>query len=170
LTGDVIRARSFASVNELVRDIETYLAKRNANPALQVEGRGRRNPLQNQARPRRPRQSRGSMSYMTAIENQDTSLTRHKMTRHVTRDSSLAEAISVRTNLPFGYAPWNSDVDDSRKEKIWADSKGILLITPESIEGRLLYNPCGLIDVLSTLRFIVIDELAAFTMCKLLQN
>jgi transposase len=32
LTGDVIRAGSFASVNELVRDIETYLAERNANP------------------------------------------------------------------------------------------------------------------------------------------
>jgi transposase len=32
LTGDVIRAGSFASVNELVRDIETYLAERIANP------------------------------------------------------------------------------------------------------------------------------------------
>jgi transposase len=32
LTEDVIRTGSFASVNELVRDIEAYLAKRNANP------------------------------------------------------------------------------------------------------------------------------------------
>ena len=32
LTGDVIRAGSFTSVKELVRDIETYLAERNANP------------------------------------------------------------------------------------------------------------------------------------------
>lgn len=32
LTGDVIRAGSFASVNELVRDIKGYLAQRNANP------------------------------------------------------------------------------------------------------------------------------------------
>src|SRR5208283_435133 len=32
LTGDVIRAGSFASVNELVRDIKAYLAERNANP------------------------------------------------------------------------------------------------------------------------------------------
>ena len=32
LTGDVIRAGSFASVNELVRDIKAYLAQRNANP------------------------------------------------------------------------------------------------------------------------------------------
>ena len=32
LTGDVIRAGSFVSVNELVRDINTYLAARNADP------------------------------------------------------------------------------------------------------------------------------------------
>ncbi len=32
LTGDVIRAGSFGSVNELVRDIKAYLAERNADP------------------------------------------------------------------------------------------------------------------------------------------
>jgi transposase len=32
LTADVIRAGSFASIGELVRDIEAYLAERNANP------------------------------------------------------------------------------------------------------------------------------------------
>ena len=32
LTEEVIRTGSFASVNELVRDIEAYLAERNANP------------------------------------------------------------------------------------------------------------------------------------------
>jgi hypothetical protein len=32
LTGDVIRAGSFTSVNDLVRDIKAYLAARNASP------------------------------------------------------------------------------------------------------------------------------------------
>ena len=32
MTGDVIRAGSFASVNELVRDINAYLVRRNADP------------------------------------------------------------------------------------------------------------------------------------------
>ena len=32
LTGDVIRAGSFTSVNDLVRDIKAYLAERNASP------------------------------------------------------------------------------------------------------------------------------------------
>ncbi len=36
LIGDVIRAGSFASVNELVRDIKTYLVARNANPKQYV--------------------------------------------------------------------------------------------------------------------------------------
>ena len=66
LTEDVIRTGSFASVGELVRDIKAYLAERNANPrALQMEGGRRCNPRENQARPRRPRQGRGSMSYCT---------------------------------------------------------------------------------------------------------
>jgi hypothetical protein len=39
--------------------------------ALQMEGRVRRTPLQNQARTRRSRQSRRRMSYMTASENQE---------------------------------------------------------------------------------------------------
>jgi hypothetical protein len=32
VTADVIRAGSFTSVHDLVRDIKTYLAKRNARP------------------------------------------------------------------------------------------------------------------------------------------
>ena len=33
LTGDVIRAGSFASVNQLIRDVKNYLAQRNADPS-----------------------------------------------------------------------------------------------------------------------------------------
>jgi hypothetical protein len=32
VAGDVIRAGSFSSVNDLVRDIKAYLAERNASP------------------------------------------------------------------------------------------------------------------------------------------
>jgi ATP-dependent helicase Lhr and Lhr-like helicase len=76
--------------------------------------------------------------------------------------ADLAETIRSHTGLSFGCAPWNSDVDSSRKEKIWADPTGILLITPESIEGRLLHDPRGLNVVLSKLEFIVVDELHAY--------
>ena len=36
LTGDVIRAGSFGSVNQLVHDIKAYLAARNAEPRRYV--------------------------------------------------------------------------------------------------------------------------------------
>lgn len=73
---------------------------------------------------------------------------------------SLAEAANDVHS--FGCAPWNSDVDNARKRRIWDDPKGILLITPESIEGRLLHHPSGLAGVLEPLRFVIIDELHAY--------
>jgi hypothetical protein len=66
LTEDVIRSGSFASVTELVREIKAYLADRTP-----IQSRRRRNPRQDQARPRRTRQRRSS--YVTMFESQDTS-------------------------------------------------------------------------------------------------
>jgi hypothetical protein len=67
LTGDVIRAGSFASVNELVRDIETYLAERNVNPKpykWKAEGTKILSKI---------KRARAALDkYTTAIENQDT--------------------------------------------------------------------------------------------------
>src|SRR5271167_2069509 len=74
LTGDVIRAGSFASVNHLVRDINSYLAQPNADPKPHpVAGKGRRHPGQDQPRPRHSRQCPSRMSHLTAIESHDTS-------------------------------------------------------------------------------------------------
>jgi hypothetical protein len=57
LTAYVIRSGSFASIGELVRDIEAYLSFRSQRrpKALHLESRRRRNPRKNQPRPRRPR-------------------------------------------------------------------------------------------------------------------
>jgi hypothetical protein len=68
----VIRAGSFGSVPELVRDIKAYLAERNQNPrpyAWKPDG----DPRQDQACPRRHLQGRGRMSYWSPIASQDTS-------------------------------------------------------------------------------------------------
>jgi hypothetical protein len=73
LTGNGIGAGCFASVNELVRDIETYLAARNTNPkpykwkaeSTKILSKIKRTHV-------RPQQSRGRMSYITAIENRRT--------------------------------------------------------------------------------------------------
>ena len=79
LTGDVIRAGSFTSVNDLVRDIKAYLAaaQRRAK-AVCVAGKGCRYPGQDQTRTRRTRRGQSGMSYCRQIESQDT---RHSLSR-----------------------------------------------------------------------------------------
>ena len=72
LTGDVIRAGSFASVKELIREIKTYLAQRNASPKPYVWRAEGAEICQNQPRSRSTGQGRSRMSSCTAIESQDT--------------------------------------------------------------------------------------------------
>jgi ATP-dependent helicase Lhr and Lhr-like helicase len=73
----------------------------------------------------------------------------------------LAAAVQTAEH-PFGCSPWTGDVDDSRKKKIWENPSGVLLTTPESIEGRLLHDPNGLDRVLARVECIILDELHAY--------
>ena len=56
---------------------------------------------------------------------------------------------------------WHGDVSSSRKKKA-RERGGVLLITPESLEAQLICHGATLSDLLSPLRFIVVDELHAF--------
>ena len=78
------------------------------------------------------------------------------------RDVGQLAAAVQTSQHPFGCSPWTGDVDDSRKKKIWENPSGVLLTTPESIEGRLLHDPSGLDRVLARVKFIVLDELHAY--------
>jgi len=49
--------------------------------------------------------------------------------------ASLAKAVG------YDCTPWMSDIDSNRKSRSWEHPNGILLTTPESIEGRLLRDP-----------------------------
>ena len=70
LTGDVIRARSFALVNDLVRNIATYLAERNANPKpYKWKAKGDEIISKIKQTCAAPRQSRGRMSYLMVVAN-----------------------------------------------------------------------------------------------------
>lgn len=75
LMGDVIRAGSFTSVNDLVRDIKAYLAQRNSAPKPYVwrAGKRRRYPGEDQTRSRQARRGQSSMSDWIEIASQDTS-------------------------------------------------------------------------------------------------
>ncbi|KAM3098947.1 DEAD/DEAH box helicase [Phormidesmis sp. 146-12] len=57
---------------------------------------------------------------------------------------------------------WHGDVTQSRKKKLLTRPKGILQITPESLESLLINKNADLDRLFGDLRFVVIDEIHAF--------
>jgi ATP-dependent helicase Lhr and Lhr-like helicase len=57
---------------------------------------------------------------------------------------------------------WHGDVTQSRKKKLSSQPKGILQITPESLESLLINKSNDLDRLLGDLRYVVIDEIHAF--------
>ena len=65
------------------------------------------------------------------------------------------------TGIPVFH--WHGDVAMSHKTKALNDPKGILQITPESLESMLMNRSNDIIRLFGDLRFIVIDELHTLT-------
>ncbi|GAX42961.1 DEAD/DEAH box helicase domain-containing protein [Tolypothrix sp. NIES-4075] len=57
---------------------------------------------------------------------------------------------------------WHGDVSQSRKKQLLQNPKGILQITPESLESLLINRNNDLIRLFGDLRFVIIDEVHAF--------
>jgi ATP-dependent Lhr-like helicase len=57
---------------------------------------------------------------------------------------------------------WHGDVSQSRKNKLLKNPKGVLQITPESLESLLIHKYDELPRLFGDLRFIIIDEIHAF--------
>jgi len=58
---------------------------------------------------------------------------------------------------------WHGDVAQNKKTKFLREGRGVLQITPESLEAMLMRRPPGdLARLFGDLRFVVIDELHAF--------
>lgn len=58
---------------------------------------------------------------------------------------------------------WHGDVAASHKNKLLKNPKGILQITPESLESMLMNRPNDIVRLFCDLRFIVIDEIHILT-------
>ena len=56
---------------------------------------------------------------------------------------------------------WHGDVSQAHKKKALKVSKGVLQITPESLEALVMRHPGDACRLFSDLRFIVIDEIHA---------
>ncbi len=58
---------------------------------------------------------------------------------------------------------WHGDVAFSHKNKLLNDPKGILQITPESLESMLMNRSNDIVRLFSDLRFVIIDEIHTLT-------
>jgi len=65
-----------------------------------------------------------------------------------------------QANLPVWA--WHGDIPQSRKQKLLRSPRGILQITPESLESLLINKHRDLDRLFGDLRFVVIDEIHAF--------
>lgn len=57
---------------------------------------------------------------------------------------------------------WHGDVDGAKKKRVLRDPRGILLITPESLEAFFVLRGPEVRTIFGGLEFVVIDELHAF--------
>jgi len=58
--------------------------------------------------------------------------------------------------------PWHGDISKTYKDKFLKSPKGVLLITPESLEAMLMHHGHGLKGLFKGLQYLVVDELHAF--------
>lgn len=58
--------------------------------------------------------------------------------------------------------PWHGDVSSSKKQKALQEARGIVQITPESLEALLMRRPGEARFMFSDLKYIIIDEIHAF--------
>lgn len=67
------------------------------------------------------------------------------------------------TGIPVYH--WHGDVTASHKQKALKNPRGILQITPESLEAMLITRSSDLIRLFGDLRYVVIDEIHTLTGC-----
>lgn len=72
------------------------------------------------------------------------------------RLEGLCEALEVPV------ISWHGDIAGSKKKHFLKEPRGILLITPESLEALLMNHGHGLAGIFAGLRYMVVDELHAF--------
>jgi ATP-dependent helicase Lhr and Lhr-like helicase len=65
-------------------------------------------------------------------------------------------------SLDLPVIPWHGDISGSRKHKFLGDPRGILLITPESLEALFVTRGSSMAAIARSFRYVVVDELHAF--------
>ncbi len=65
-------------------------------------------------------------------------------------------------DLEVSVWPWHGDISGSTKQRFFKHPRGVLLITPESLEAMLCNRGISVAAAFSKLLYVVVDELHAF--------
>jgi ATP-dependent Lhr-like helicase len=65
-------------------------------------------------------------------------------------------------SLEIPVIAWHGDIATSRKHRFLKDPRGVLLITPESLEALFVIRGASIPRLMSSVRYIVVDELHSF--------
>jgi ATP-dependent helicase Lhr and Lhr-like helicase len=65
-------------------------------------------------------------------------------------------------HLDLPAYPWHGDIVASKKKEFTNDSRGVLLITPESLEGLFVLRGIWIHSMFANLRYSVVDEVHSF--------
>lgn len=57
---------------------------------------------------------------------------------------------------------WHGEANRGAKDRVLKDPKGIILITPESLEAMFVTKPYNITHLFSNLKFVIIDEIHSF--------
>lgn len=68
----------------------------------------------------------------------------------------------ITEEMDIDVIPWHGDIDASRKQKTLKNPRGIVVITPESLESFFINRKQHLSRAFSSLSYVVIDELHSF--------
>ena len=64
--------------------------------------------------------------------------------------------------LELTVTPWHGDVGESPRKRFFADPRGVVLITPESLESLFFRRGADLGRIFAALEAVIVDELHAF--------
>lgn len=100
-------------------------------------------------------------SRLLAEENQNACVVYLSPLKALINDQfSRMDRLCERLDIPVH--PWHGDISGSKKKKFLNKSKGILLITPESVESLFVNNGSAIPQLFANLLYIVVDELHSF--------
>jgi len=77
-------------------------------------------------------------------------------------NNQFERIIDLCTDMDILIHRWHGDVSASKKKKITDDPKGILQITPESIESLFINRTRFLKSIFANVEYIIIDEIHSF--------